>query len=88
MNSVWSVYALYSVNHDRIYIGMSKRIQKRLSEHNRGKVRSTKAFVPWIKIYEKEIGERQEAREYEKYLKTTSVRRMIRGIISSEKFFQ
>jgi len=88
MNSVWSVYALYSVNHNRIYIGMSKRVEMRLSEHNWGKVKSTKAFIPWIKIYEKEIGTREEAREYEKYLKTTSGRRIIRGIISSGKFFQ
>ena len=87
MNSIWFVYALYSTSHNRIYIGMSKRVEERLSEHNHGKVRSTKSFVPWLKVYEKKIGSRKEAREYEKHLKTTVGRRMIKEIIKTKKFF-
>ena len=45
------VYILYSDNFDRFYIGHTKEIAQRLKDHNRGKVRSTKAYLPWRVVY-------------------------------------
>jgi len=75
------VYALYSVNFNRIYIGMSQNPSKRLAEHNAGKTKSTKAFIPWILVFQKETESTANARELEKYYKTTTGRRIIKEII-------
>jgi len=47
-------YVLYSESFGRIYIGQTNNISIRLEKHNIGKVKSTKAFIPWKMIhYEK-----------------------------------
>jgi putative endonuclease len=45
------VYILYSDNFNRFYVGHTKNIVQRLKDHNRGNVRSTKAYVPWRVVY-------------------------------------
>ncbi len=47
----FKVYILKSLNFNRYYVGYSADAEKRLSEHNKGKVRSTKAYKPWKIIY-------------------------------------
>ena len=49
---------------------MSEDPVKRLEHHNGRKVKFTKAFVPWVIVYIEEVGEREQAREREKYYKT------------------
>ncbi len=46
-----SVYALANPFNSEIYIGISKDILARLKQHNSGKNRYTKAFIPWKIIY-------------------------------------
>jgi putative endonuclease len=41
-----------------------------LKEHNFGKTKSTKGFIPWKLIYQEQIGVRSDARKREKYLKS------------------
>ncbi|MCD6555714.1 MAG: GIY-YIG nuclease family protein, partial [Bacteroidales bacterium] len=48
---MWWVYAIQSEKDNRIYVGMSKDVDRRISEHNSKKVRSTKYYVPWTIIY-------------------------------------
>lgn len=64
------VYAIKSEKDNRIYVGMSKDIKRRLSEHNLGQVTSTKFWKPWKLIYQKLVGERVKARQLEKKLKS------------------
>ena len=45
-------------------------LERRLKEHNAGKSKFTKAYLPWKFIYTEFIGERNEARAREKYLKS------------------
>ncbi len=71
-------YVLYSQNHDRLYIGMTKDIDRRLKEHNSGKNRSTKAYIPWIMIYIEDFETAFEARQKEIKLKSSSGRKWIR----------
>ena len=64
------VYVLYSEKYDRMYIGMSNDVNRRLKEHNSRQNRSTKAYAPWIVILKEEFGTRTAARKREKYLKS------------------
>ncbi len=45
------VYILYSQSSKHYYIGYTKNITKRLGNHNAGKVKSTKAYKPWIVLH-------------------------------------
>ena len=70
-----SVYIIYSIGHRKSYVGISEDVQRRLAEHNRRSVKSTKPFVPWILVYEEVVGTITEARIKEKYLKSAAGRR-------------
>ena len=45
------VYILKSESSNRYYIGYSELPDRRLFEHNSGKVKSTRNFRPWVKVY-------------------------------------
>ena len=77
------VYALKSVQHDRIYIGLTSNICRRFKEHNLGKTRSTKFYKPWILIYSEKLDTRAAARRQEKKLKTGSGREFLRMLITA-----
>ena len=82
----WFVYTLFSPKYNRIYIGMTKRPNERLKEHNSGKMKSTKGYIPWTRVFKEKVGSRVEARKREKFYKTTTGRSIIRSII--EESFQ
>ena len=65
------VYALGSLKAKRIYVGMTSNINRRLSEHNKGEVFSTKGFRLWVLIFSESCGSsRIFARKREKYWKS------------------
>jgi putative endonuclease len=64
------VYALHSKFHQRIYVGMTSNIERRIKEHNSGQCRSTKPYLPWLLIFTEECEDRIRAREREKYWKS------------------
>ena len=67
----FSIYAIKAVNYNRIYVGFSLDVVKRVSEHNRGMVTSTKGYRPWKLIFTEVVGpDRKEARKREKYYKS------------------
>ncbi|WP_394347386.1 GIY-YIG nuclease family protein [Ulvibacterium marinum] len=43
---IW-VYAISSLGHNYIYVGMTADIDKRLYRHNNGRERSTKFYAPF-----------------------------------------
>ena len=67
---MFTVYAIKSQRDGRIYVGFTSDIDRRLKEHNSGKTKSTKGFVPWVLIYTEEKDCRMAARAREKYLKS------------------
>ena len=81
----FSVYLLYSPLFDRTYIGQTKEIDPRLSLHNAGRVRSTKAYRPWVLVYSEECGTRSEAMVREKWLKSSRGRTFIAKVITEYK---
>ncbi len=64
------VYVLRSAKDDRLYKGMSKDPEKRLRQHNAGKVRSTKGRAPFVLVYRKAFCTLAEARKHEVFLKS------------------
>jgi putative endonuclease len=72
------VYILYSAKYDRSYTGQTNNLQNRLSYHNAGKVRSTKAYTPWEMILFEEYDSRAEAMKREKWFKSSSGRKLIK----------
>ena len=75
------VYAIVSMKDNRIYVGISRNVEKRVIEHNDRKIFSTKAFIPWLLFYSEAIGNSSEARKKEKYFKTASGKRKLRKIL-------
>jgi len=66
----FAIYAIKSSFDNRIYVGFTGNLEKRIDEHNQGKTKSTKGFRPWFLIYSETIETRIEARKREKYLKS------------------
>ena len=54
----------------RFYVGLSEDFDRRLVEHNLGKTKSTKAYVPWKIMFMEKFDKRLDAREREKYWKS------------------
>jgi putative endonuclease len=75
MKEMHYVYILYSETGRRRYVGMTADAEQRLAMHNAGKVRSTKAYRPWRRIWLEEYQSIEEARKRELYLKTGSGRK-------------
>ncbi len=71
-------YVIYSKNSGRFYKGRCEDMNARLKEHNTGKTRSIKAFIPWKIIYFEEFQTRKEAVLREKYFKSAAGRRYLK----------
>jgi putative endonuclease len=67
------VYILYSDRTGKRYIGHTNDLDKRFKEHNGGRVKSTKAGLPWRMIAYKEYFSRSEARWVERSLKHSKI---------------
>ena len=67
---MYNVYVLRSLKTDRRYVGLTNDLERRIKEHNNGKGKSTKGFLPWKLVYSEKFENRIEARKREKYLKS------------------
>jgi putative endonuclease len=75
------VYILKSEIDGRLYKGQTIDIEKRLKEHNSGKTKSTKGYVPWKLVYFEKFGTIEEAVLREKFFKTGSGRELLKKIL-------
>ena len=71
-------YVIYSKNFNRYYKGHCNDLVTRLNEHNLGKTKSTKPFIPWELIYYEEFESLSEAIHREKYFKTAAGRKYLK----------
>jgi putative endonuclease len=81
---MFTVYAINSLMHNFIYVGMTENLDERLVRHNKGYVRSTKRFAPFRLIYSEICESGQQARDREKYLKSTTGKRFLH-LLSANK---
>jgi len=74
---MWYVYILRSIVDKNLYIGSTNNILRRLTEHNSGKVDSTKNRIPFnLEVYIA-VKDQAKAIELEQYLKTGSGRALL-----------
>jgi len=66
------VYVLRSQKDDKLYIGYSDDLRRRLDEHNKGLNRSTKSRVPLNLIYYEAYASQADAKVREKRLKSSA----------------
>ncbi|WP_350294096.1 GIY-YIG nuclease family protein [uncultured Croceitalea sp.] len=75
---MFCVYVIKSRLDGRLYKGMTQNLERRVSEHNAGKVKSTKGYAPWDLAYFEKYDSRALARDREKYFKSGSGREFLK----------
>ena len=69
------VYLIQSITYpDHRYVGITSDVRKRLTAHNEGRSPHTSKFKPWKLITYLGFTDSDQAREFERYLKTGSGR--------------
>ncbi len=76
-------YILYSEKTDRYYVGSCQDLKDRLSRHNAGYSKSTKAGAPWVLKYTETFDMRSAATNREAEIKKKKSRKYIEQLISS-----
>ncbi|MFD2034292.1 GIY-YIG nuclease family protein [Belliella marina] len=71
------VYAISSIRRKYIYAGLTSNLEDRIHRHNSGYEKTTKPYAPFSIIYSKTFLTRPEAREHEKFLKSTPGKRFL-----------
>jgi putative endonuclease len=75
-----SVYALASLEKEYIYVGLSLDVVRRISEHQRGKEATTRAYRPFEVLLIEVLPNRMEARKREKFLKSGAGKEFLKEI--------
>ena len=81
------VYVLHNALRHFIYIGYSENLKQRLSSHNNGKNKSTKAYIPLELIHYEAYRDMKDAKRREEYLKTNRGRTTLITMLK-EYFFE
>ena len=74
------VYILLSETKTRTYTGVADDVEKRLKEHNAGRVKSSSPYRPYKVIHAESFETLSEARQKEKFYKSTTGRRRLKEI--------
>ena len=80
------VYVFHNVSRNFIYIGYSEDLKSRFEHHNKGLVRSTKAYIPLDLIHYEAYKNEKDAKRREDYFKTTKGKTTLRNMLK-EYFF-
>ena len=77
LNKIW-VYVLLDRN-GRCYIGITRRLRRRIAEHNAGRTRADRGRGPFKLVHKEEFGSYAEARAREKWLKSGQGREWLKS---------
>ena len=66
---MYFVYIIQSNANQKWYVGTSEDPERRLLEHNAGKTKSTKGYIPYQLIYKEAYATKREARKREILIK-------------------
>jgi putative endonuclease len=77
-------YILVSTRSGRYYIGHTESIDRRLSDHNSGKVLSIKNKGPWECIYQESFATKLEANRRELEIKKKKSKIYIENLINNK----
>jgi len=77
---MFTVYVLKSRKDGKRYIGFTSDLERRLSEHNSGMVKSTRNRKPFDLIYTETFTKKSEAMKREKFFKSGKGREFLNSI--------
>ncbi|NQU33675.1 MAG: GIY-YIG nuclease family protein [Bacteroidetes bacterium] len=78
---MYYTYVIYSDKFSHYYKGHCENLEKRLKDHNQGKTKSIKSYIPFRIVYFEEFTTRLEAIARERYFKTAAGRRFLKKVI-------
>ncbi|MDO8728257.1 MAG: GIY-YIG nuclease family protein [bacterium] len=79
------VYILQSLKNGEYYIGNTNNLTRRLDEHNSGKTKSIKNYLPFVLKFSQEYKSKSEAVKIELKLKKWKNRKIIEQIIKDKE---
>lgn len=79
--NMYYVYILLNEAKTRTYTGVADDVNKRLALHNAGRVKASRPYRPYNIIHTEEFETLKEARQKEKFYKSTTGRRKLKEII-------
>ena len=77
------VYILHNKYKDFLYIGYSENLVQRIKEHNSGKSKSTKGYLPLELIHYEAYRSKDDTKRREQYLKTNRGRTTIMTMLQT-----
>lgn len=78
---MYTVYILESVKRQKHYIGHTSDLERRFRDHNLGRSRYTKAYVPWKIVYTEVFSTKNEAYAREMQIKSYKGGRAFKTLI-------
>lgn len=78
---MYYVYILQSKINNRLYAGRTDDIERRINEHQQGKVWTTKRMLPIELIFFEAFKNKQDSIRRERYLKTSKGKSSLKQII-------
>ncbi len=79
---MYHIYVLSNKLKTRTYTGVAVDVDKRLKEHNNGEVVSSRAYLPYEVIHVEVYDTLKEARQKERFYKSTTGRRKLHEIVT------
>ena len=67
---MYYVYFLHSEKNGDLYVGSTDNVERRISQHAQGRVKSTQAYRPWKLLGYEEYLTRGETMKRERFLKS------------------
>jgi len=83
---MYYTYVFQSKKDHKFYIGYTGDLEKRLSEHNEGKVKSTKNRTPFELVYFEACRNKFDAIHREKYLKSSYGHRYLKNRMKNDLY--
>ena len=81
---MFTVYVLYGVSYNKIYIGFTSDLEARLAAHNAENGKGyTHSFRSWKVIHSEQFNTKSEAQKREKQLKSAKGRAFIWDLVKS-----
>ncbi|MFD1094707.1 GIY-YIG nuclease family protein [Salegentibacter chungangensis] len=74
------MYAISSLEHNYIYVGLTSDLKARIERHNSGKEKTTRFYRPFELIFSEICSTRVQARTREKYWKSGTGKEQLRHI--------
>lgn len=77
---MYYIYAIKSIATNYIYVGLTADTERRITEHNSRKEKTTRFYAPFKTILIEEYNTRIKAREREKYLKSGAGKEYLKSL--------